>query len=244
MHQKSAPSESRAAAAVGEGRPRPRGRRPRAATRGRHGAAGGAGERRAPCTSCSVHAAFHRPARAEPASGPRHPLLPAPCPRDAAPRRDAAGAPSGWQGPREPSRRQNFCAQPSGSPFAWAFAFAPPPPSSPPSPRRGTGRVPGSRLVHSAAEDCIYIQTVSLSPDCPVRRRHGRVVFQIIVFTCTCLSDYFWESVGGAQRVENVASLCKRKKTLSPSGRPLPRVTRRDTRTRTALGFDFASLSP
>lgn len=98
-HHKWAPGESRGAAAAGEGGPRPRGRRPRAATRGRLGAAWRAGERRAPCTSCSAHAAFHRPALAEPASGPRRPSLPAPCARDAARRTDAAGAPSGWPGP-------------------------------------------------------------------------------------------------------------------------------------------------
>lgn len=44
--------------------------------------------------------------------------------------------------------------------------------------------------------------------------------------------------------MENVASPCKRKKTLSPSRRPLPRVTQRETRTRTAFGFDFASDEP
>lgn len=43
-------------------------------------AAGGAGERRAPCTSCSVHAAFQRPALAQPASGPRRPSRPSSVP--------------------------------------------------------------------------------------------------------------------------------------------------------------------
>lgn len=103
------------------------------------------------------------------------------------------------------------------------------PPLRPISPRRGTGRVPGSGLVRSAAQDYIYTHTVPLSPDCPLRRRHGRVVFQSTVFPCTCLSDHLWEPVGGADRVDDVASLCKRKKTLSPRGRPLPRVTRRET---------------
>lgn len=56
--------------------PRRRGRRGgetppagQATSCGDPGAARGAGERRAPCTSCSVHAAFHRPALGEPASG-------------------------------------------------------------------------------------------------------------------------------------------------------------------------------
>lgn len=126
------------------------------------------------------------------------------------------------------------------------FAFAPPLPLLPPPsrPERRTDLVPGCGLVYSAAEDYINIQTVSLSPDFTTRHRHRRVVFQITAFNCTCLSDYLWESVGGAERVENVASLCKRKKTLSPSRRPLPRVTRRKTRTRTAFGFDFAPNGP
>lgn len=42
----------------------------------------------------------------------------------------------------------------------------------------------------------------------------------------------------------NVASLCKRKETLPPSWRRLPRVTRRETRPGTACGFDLASDGP
>lgn len=97
------------------------------------------------------------------------------------------------------------------------------------SPAREDG--PSSRLglVYSAAEDYIYKQTVSVSPECPLRHGHRRLVFQIPVLNCTCLADYLWESVGGAEWVENVASLCTRKKTLSPRWIPLPRVTRRET---------------
>lgn len=198
-HHKWAPGESRVAAAAGEGGPRPRGRRPRAATRGRLGAAWRAGERRAPCTSCSAHAAFHRPALAEPASRPRRPSLPAPCPRDAARRRDAAGAPSGWRGPASRAAAGTR-AQPSGSPIAWAFAFAPPPPASPLSPGGGTGRAPDSGLVHSAAEDYIYIQTVSLSPDSPLGRRQGGLFPRLLSFCAPALritSGNSWEELRG-----------------------------------------------
>lgn len=73
--------------------------------------------------------------------------------------------------------------------------------------------------------------------------RARSVVSQITVLPCTCLADYLWESVGGAERVENAASLRQRKKTLSPGGGPLPRVSRRDTRASTASGFNFAPLS-
>lgn len=179
MHQKSAPSESRATAAAGEGRPRPQRRRPRAATRGRHGERA-SGVRPALPVQCT------RPSTA-PRSASLRPAAPPLTAGSLSPGRGAAEGRSGralrLAGPREPSRRQNFCVQPSGSPIPGAFAFAPPPPSSPLSPTRGTGRVPGSRLVHSEAEDYIYMQTVSLSPDCPLRRRHGRLVFHITVST-------------------------------------------------------------
>lgn len=44
--------------------------------------------------------------------------------------------------------------------------------------------------------------------------------------------------------MEDVASLCERKKTLSPSWRPLPRVTRRETGAGTACGFALAPDEP
>lgn len=115
-----------------------------------------------------------------------------------------------------------------------AFAFAPPLPLLP-SLSRGEDR-PGSRLpgaLFCGRGSCSQIRTVSRSPP---RLRHQSAVFQIVVFNCTCLGDYLREAVGGAERVENAALLCKRKKTLSPSRRPLPRVTS----TSAGFGTDFA----
>lgn len=198
----------------------------------RHATVRGGAHSGAPCTSCSVHAAFHSAALPGPAFVPAGPrcLFSSPGPRRGW-GRSSASAPL-LPGPREP--RQNLCSQPSHSPTAkrarvCASSF--PPSSLPPSlsPAREDG--PSSRLglVYSAAEDYIYIQTVSVSPEFPPRHGHRRLVFQIPVLNCTCLADYLWESVGGAEWVENVASLCIRKKTLSPRWRPLPRVTQRET---------------
>lgn len=229
MLRKSAPGRSRAAAA---GRPRPPGRRQRAATRGRHGERA-SGVRRALPVQCT-----------RPSTAPRSPSLPG----RAAPRRrlpvpgtrrgggtQRARPPAGRAAPAEPPPELRRAAERGAQlPGRSRLRLLLPPPR-PISPRRGTGRVPGSRLVHSAAQDYIYTHTVPLSPDCPLRRRHGRVVFQSTVFPCTCLSDHLWEPVGGADRVDNIASLCKRKKTLSPRGRPLPRVTRRETKNQDRL---------
>lgn len=219
--QKEAQREPCAGAAAGEGNPRPP---------ARDGAWGGA-QRRA------VHFLFgarRLPQRCAPwacvraGRAPLSPLVPGTAARLGTEQRQAPLLP----GPREP--RQNFCSQPSPSPAAkrarvGASSF--PPPSRPPSlsPAREDG--PSSRLglVYSAAEDYIYMQTASVSPEFPLRRGYRRLVFQIPVLHCTCLAGYLWESVGGAQRVESVASLCIRKKTLSPRWRPLPRVTRRET---------------
>lgn len=144
-------------------------------------------------------------------------------------------------GPREP--RSNLCSQPSPSPTRRARVCASSFPSSLPRARR-TAPVPGSRLLYSAAAGRIHTQTASLLPESPLGREPRALVFQIPAFRCTCLSRYLWGSVGGAEWVENVASLCKRKKTLPPSRRPRPRVTRRETRTGTACGFDLASDEP
>lgn len=121
-------------------------------------------------------------------------------------------------------------------------AFAPPLPLLSPSLSPGGRPQVRAGLAHSAAVDYVYVQTIiSVSPEFPPWHGCPRLVFQIPVLNCTCLPDYLWESVGGAEWVENVASFCKRKKTLSPSWRPLPRVTRRETRTTTLRGFHLAS---
>lgn len=200
MDQKSALSEARAAAAAaGAGTPRPPGRPQRAATRGRRRVAAGAGARRcSPCTSCSRT----RPSR--PALPDWSMPGPAPAVPSLSPARGAAQGRSGR--PALPSPRAAAC------PLAGARAL-----SRAQAPLRDCCRLrllfPSSRLalkedeqrsrlglVYSAAGDYIYLQS-SHSPDFPLGRRHRRAVFQITVFNCTCLSDYLWESVGGAERV-------------------------------------------
>jgi hypothetical protein len=202
-------------------------------TRGRRGA----GQwRHTPRTSCSTRAASTASAPrvcvlARPGSG-QSPLGP-PGPRrcgqwavDAlsSSLRGAWGAPScglGRTAATRTSARSHAIAQ-----LRRAFAFAPPLPPLPSlSPREEAAPVPGSGLLYSAAQGHVFICT-SPSPPFPPKPRHRRLVCQITVFNCTCLSDYLWESGGGAEGAENVASLCKRRKTLSPSKRPQPRVTR------------------
>lgn len=142
--------------------------------------------------ACAVHFLFSArglpPPRARRACVPAAPPLAAGslCPgRGAADGR--SGRALGLAGPREPSRRRDSGAQPSGSPIAWAFAFAPPPPASPLWPGGGTGRAPDSGLVHSAAEDYIYMQTVSLSPDGALGRRHGGSFPRLLSFRAPAL---------------------------------------------------------
>lgn len=98
-------------------------------------------------------------------------------------------------------------------------------PLCPPSRQRGGPlgpRLPAALLCGPGL--CISLLRASFWPPFPSRHSHWKTVFQIAAVNCTCLADYLWESVGGAER-ENVAWLC-RSKTLSHNTRLLPRVTK------------------
>lgn len=167
--------------------------------------------RRTPRTSCSTRTAFHRPALPESESVPS----PAPtAPRvsgDAAQRPPRAGAlpnsPLG-AGARPSARRTQPAAATvyscghAPAQLRRAFAFAPPLPPLP-SLSLKRGGPPGPRLPAALLCGpglCISILSVSLWPPIPPRHRHWKAVFQIAVVNCTCLANYLWESVGGAER--------------------------------------------
>lgn len=119
------------------------------------------------------------------------------------------------------------------------LAFAPPPARPPPLPPGRTAPVPGSGWLTLRPRIVFICQLPPSRQSFHFGTGEGGWFSQSPFLTAPASPDHLWESGGGAEWVGNVASLRKRRKTLSPSWRRLPRVTRREreTRTRTASGF-------
>lgn len=172
---------------------------------------------------------------------------PAPAPLSARRRRARGGAerraaplcPQGRASRARTCARRRGAAQLRAAPrlrllFPWSL---------PPSLAREDGPRSRLRLAYSAAEDGIYIRAQA-RPSFRFGTGTGGSFSKSLLLIAPALqitSGDLWEEPTG---VEDVASLCKRKKTLSPSWRPLPRVTRREAGARTACGFDLASVEP
>lgn len=150
----------------------------------------------------NARAACHRPALPEPAfvPGPA-PTVPQ-VPGDAAQRPPGAGAlpysPLG-AGARPSARRTQPAAtrQPNcdeSSPLHLLFPLCPP---SRPKRRPSGSQAPCRFILRPRV---MHFSTKCLGPPLLSRHRHEKAVFQIAVVNCTCLADYLWESVGGAER--------------------------------------------
>lgn len=169
-----------------------------------------------------MHAAFHRP-RSPACVGARPgPSLSPGCPRDRGavgrsgrPALLSRGAPAG--------RAARAAARTSAGSRALAqlrrvLAFVPPLPLFPPSrPERRTDLVPGSGLVYSAAENYLYMQTVSLSPDFLLRHRHrlfSKLLF-LIAPAFQIASGSLWEE---PRQWKMLLRLAKGRKLCHPAG--------------------------
>lgn len=242
--QKEAPREPCAAAAAREGNPRPpardgargaqrrRGGGRTAAARG--GGAHGRGVQR------SVHFLFG-------ARRPPQRCAPGACVRAGPGPRCLSVVPGTAARRRRPplssqarASRSRTCARGRATAqLRRGLAFAPPPARPPPLPPGRTAPVPGSGWLTLRPRIVFICQLPPSRQSFHFGTGEGGWFSQSPFLTAPASPDHLWESGGGAEWVGNVASLRKRRKTLSPSWRRLPRVTRREreTRTRTASGF-------